>query len=301
MNKIKRLQTWLVIPDTHMQAPMKDGKTIHAPMFCHDPQAISLMLQFIQPYKLDGIVHLGDICEMATISAWQAAIGKEGQTQDTEGGWYVTSWAAQRMMAHNFWAYFDKKYPKAEKHQIAGNHDFWSDITFRKPGMQQFKDQAFENWPTWKQFNITYHPYWGGAKDEEPFVYVNAPDCKGTVIMHGYNNASIQKMLKDYDNVVYGHQHKIIRASHDSNLYERRRADCIGCLTKLKAEYNSKGGAQNGWAHGFALIHVLDNGRTQVNVIDIGRDMSLVTESGVVYNPVKLSSLDPLLNVLELE
>jgi predicted phosphodiesterase len=306
MKKTTKLATYLVIPDTHFQAPMKDGKTFHAPAFCHEPDAISLMLQFIQPYTLDGIIHLGDICEMATISAWQKAVGREGLTLDTDGNWFESSWQAQKQMAYNFWAYLSKKYPDAKKFQLEGNHDFWSRTFFSQPGLKQFATEAFHNWPVWKEFGIEYHAYWGG--DNDPYICIGksgeaevSKNNRGTVILHGYNNGSIKKMLRDFDNVVYGHQHKVIRENLDSNIYERRRADCIGCLTKLKAEYNSKGGAQNGWAHAFAMIHVLSDGRTQVNVIDIGREMTLITEGGIVYYPVKLATIDPLLAVLDLE
>ena len=299
MKKITKIGTYLIIPDTHFQSPMKDGKTFHTPKFCHDPEAISLMLQFIQPYSLDGIIHLGDICEMNTISHWQKGMKGEGMTQDTNGNWYEVSWQAQKKMAYNFWAYLAKKYPDAKKYQLEGNHVFWSRTFFSQPGMSQFQSEAFHNWPVWNDFDIKYHAYWGG--EEDPYVHINAPGQKGVVVLHGYNNGSIKKMLQSFDNVVYGHQHKVIRENLDANIYERRRADCIGCLTKLKAEYNSKGGAQNGWAHAFAMVHVLSDGRTQVNVVDIGRDMTLITEGGVIYTPLKLSTLDPLLSVLELE
>jgi predicted phosphodiesterase len=298
MKKTTKIATYLVIPDTHFQAPLKDGKTFHEPRFCQDPEAISLMLQFIEPYQLDGIIHLGDIAEMSTISAWNKAVQREGTAQDTNGDWYTASWASQKQMVYNFWAYLHKKYPDAKKFQLEGNHDFWSRTFFSQPAMRQFQTEAFHNWPVWKDFNIEYHAYWGG--EEDPFVFINAPGHKGTVVLHGYNNGSIKKMLRDFDNVVYGHQHKVIRESIDSNIYERRRADCIGCMTKLQAEYCSKGGAQNGWAHAFAMIHVLSDGRTQVNVIDIGREMTLVTEGGTIYTPIKLATIDPLLAVLDL-
>lgn len=299
MKKVHKLETYLVIPDTHFQSPLKDGKSFYNPQFCHDPDAISLMLQFIQPYKLDGIIHLGDICDMSTISAWNKSIQREGQTQDINGNWYEVSWQSQKKMVYNFWAYFQKKYPNAKKFQLEGNHDFWSRTFFSQSGMKQFSNEAFHNWPVWKDFNIEYHAYWGGKED--PFIFVNAPNNRGTVVLHGYNNTSVKKMLESYDNVIYGHSHKVIELNQNTNIYENRRANCIGCLTKLKAEYNSKGGAQNGWEHAFAMIHILSSGRTQVNVIKIGRDMTLTTEGGVIYNSVKLSTIDPLLSVLELK
>ena len=177
MSKVKKLSTIFSNPDTHFQAPLKDGKTFHSPKFCHEPDAISLMLQFIQPYELDGIIHLGDICEMNTISHWSKGMRGEGQTQDTEGRWYEASWQKQKEMVYNFWAYFNKKYPQTKKVQLEGNHDFWSRTFFSQSGMTQFQSEAFHNWPVWKDFNIEYHAYWGG--DEEPWTTIAAPAVMG--------------------------------------------------------------------------------------------------------------------------
>jgi predicted phosphodiesterase len=304
MKKVIKLQTWLIIPDTHIQAPRDDGQ-FNEPQFCHHPAAISLMLQYIKNFKLDGIIHIGDLMEMDCISHWTKAVGREGQIKDTKGDWYAASWKAQKKMAYSFWEYLSKTHPDAVKVQLEGNHDQWSRTFFSHPMFSQFDDEdfnpqklAFHNWSLWKDLNIKYIPYWGGETDSNYIIRAPGYD-RGLVVMHGFNNASVKKMYKDFDNVVYGHQHKVVSETYDGNYWEDRAAHCIGCLTKLKAEYNSNGGARNAWKHAFALVNLYSDNVTQVRVVRIHRDLVVGNEAGETFYPMPLASIDPTLSVLD--
>jgi len=318
-NKVEKLATWLVIPDTHLQAPRSDG-TVSAPEFCHSPEAISIMLQWAKDHPLDGIIHLGDICEMDYISHWSKDAGRLGFTKDDKGKWYAQSWRKQKEMVYNFWKYLAKIHPKAKRVQLEGNHDEWSRQFFSNPLFEQFQDDpefnpqklAFHNWPVWKDFDIEYHRYWGGGEDSAVFISpengmlapmpdVNPRGSKpGVTVLHGFNNASVKRLFKAFDNIVYGHSHKILIETYDGNVYGKRRAVCTGCLTKLRAEYSSKGRAINEWAHAFTVIHVFSSGEFQINLMEIQRKMYLATQDGQIYLPKQLSKIDPMLKCLEL-
>jgi len=293
MKKSIKVKKTLVIPDTHFQAPVNNG--LVAPDYCHDPDAISLVLQVIKDLQPDEIIHLGDICEMGTVSAWSKSVGREGQIKGTDGKWYQDSWANSMLMVNNFWEYFRKLLPKAEFHQLEGNHDFWSDVSFQYPSLAPFAETlAFRNQKVWKNCDIKYYPYNGDPKVEQPWV-----DVGKVRVLHGNKNTSPQRMRLEHDNVMYGHQHKILYNSWDASSREMRRAWCIGCLTKLKPDYNSRGGAQNGWAQAFGVIYTMEDGTFTVKVPEI-TDGIIVDFNGKSYFPEKLGKIDKILRVLEL-
>jgi len=284
----------LVIPDTHFQAPVgKNG--LVAPDYCHDPAAISIMLQVAIDRKPDEIVHLGDICEMGTISAWSKSVNREGQIKGTDGVWYQDAWANNMKMVDAFWYFLNKKFPNSPKHQLEGNHDYWSKIAFESSTLAPFaKELSFRNRNVWSECNIDYHTYDGDQKIQQPWV-----DVGRVRILHGYKNVNVNRMRLEHDNVIYGHQHKILYNGWDASSREMRRAWCIGCLTKLKPDYNSRGGAQNGWAQAFALIYTMTNGTFSVRVVEIV-DGYIPDFDGKMYIPKSLKSIDKELNILEL-
>lgn len=283
----------LVISDTHLQSPVNGG--LVAPDYCHDPDAISLMLQIVKDRHPDEIIHLGDICEMGTISAWSKSVNREGLIRGTDGNWYQDAWSNSMKMVNDLWGYLRKELPKADFHQLEGNHDFWSDIAFTSPTLAPFaKELAFRNQPVWNQCGIKYYTYNGDQKIDQPWV-----DVGRVRVLHGYKNVSAQRMRLEHDNVVYGHQHKILYNSWDANSREMRRAWCIGCLTKLKPDYNSRGGSQNGWAQAFAVIYTMPDGNFLVKVIEITNGL-IVDFDGKTYYAKPLREVDKSLISLEL-
>ena len=274
------------------RSPVHGG--LIAPDYCHDPDAISLMLQVAKDRHPDEIVHLGDICEMGTVSAWSKGIGKEGQIKGVDGEWYQDAWSNSMKMVNDFWTYIRKIYPKIPLHQLEGNHDFWSDLAFSSPTLAPFaKELAFRNQKVWNECGIKYYTYNGDQKIDQPWV-----DVGRVRILHGYKNVSAQRMRQEHDNVMYGHQHKILYNSWDANSREMRRAWCIGCLTKLKPDYNSRGGAQNGWANAFAMIYTMSDETFSVRVVEISNGR-IVDFDGKSYFPKPLSDID--MNLLSLE
>ena len=297
MNKNKTrnfsVKCTLVIPDTHFQAPV--NKNLIAPDFCHDPNAISLMLQVANARRPDEIVHLGDICEMGTVSAWTKEIGKEGQIKGVNGEYYQDAWSNSMKMVKDFWGYIHKIHPQAELHQLEGNHDFWSKLAFEQPTLAPFADElAFRKQKVWAECGIDYKPYDGNPNTEMPWV-----DVGRVRVLHGYKNVSASRMRLEHDNTVYGHQHKILYNAWDANSREMRRAWSIGCLTKLKPDYNSRGGAQNGWTQAFAMIYTMPDETFSVKVIEITGG-HIVDFDGKPYFPKPLSNIDKGLKSLEL-
>lgn len=292
-NKKFSVKCTIVIPDTHFQAPVNGG--LVAPDFCHDPSAISLLFQVINDRRPDEIIHLGDICEMATVSAWTKSINREGQVRGTDGNWYQDAWSNSMGMVSRFWEYLRKTNPSIPFHQLEGNHDFWSDIAFTNPTLAPFaKTLAFRNQSVWKDCNIAYYPYNGDQKIHQPWV-----DIGQVRVLHGYKNVSAKRMRLEHDNVMYGHQHKILYDAWDANSREMRRSWCIGCLTKLKPDYNSRGGAQNGWAQAFGVIYTMPDGTFSIRVVEITNGR-IVDFDGKSYFPKPLWEIDPSLRNLEL-
>lgn len=280
-----------VFPDTHFQAPLDKAGTMLAPDYCHDPDALSVALQIAKDRKPDEIIHLGDICEMGTISRWSKLAGRESQVQGRDKRWYESAWNPQMKMVEAFWEFMADEFPKAEKTQLEGNHDYWAFREFARPPLSQFADRSLRNLPLWKDANIKYHPYDGG--DTLPYA-----DVGRVRVIHGYN-ATAERMRKEHDNVIYGDSHQIIYKQWDANSRESRAAWCVGCLSKLKPEFNSLGGRQNGWRHGFGVIYTMPDGGFQVDQvrIDNGRCINF---DGKSYYGRKLSSLSRTLESLTL-
>lgn len=283
----------LIIPDTHFQAPVKGG--LVAPEFCHDPAALSLILQVANLRKPDDIIHIGDLCEMGTISAWNQKLNRPGQTKGADGSWYQDSWQETMKMVDAFWSYIRTKHPTAKLHQLEGNHDYWSDLVFTSPALAPFASTlAFRNQPAWKNLDIKYYNYNGDQKATQPWV-----DIGRVRIMHGYKNVSAQRMRLEHDNVIYGHQHKVLFNSWDASSRESRRAWCIGCACKLVADYNSKGGQQNGWAQAMGLLYTLPDGTFDIRVLEI-KQGRIVDFDGKTLYAQPLVELSKSLKVLAL-
>lgn len=293
-NRSASIKCTFIIPDTHFQAPIRNGTGFVAPDFCHDPDAISIMLQIMKDRQPDEIIHLGDITEMATVSAWSKAQNRESLVKGQDGMWHQSAWSDQMKMVRAFWEYIHTQYPSATKHQLEGNHDFWSELEFSKPPLCQFPELAFRNQSVWKDFNINYYPYNGDQKNNQPWV-----DVGRVRVLHGYKNVSSLRMRLEHDNVIYGHQHKILYNSWDASSREMRRAWCIGCLTKLKPDYNSRGGAQNGWAQSFGIVYTASDGRFSVRIVEI-KDGCVLDFDGKTYYAKPLSSISKILKPLEL-
>lgn len=255
----------LVVPDMHLQAPIKQLNRFVRPAYCHDPNAISLVLQVMNDLKPDEVIQLGDICEMNVLSHWNKTIGRGGMVKGEDGKWYCDSWANTMKMVDAFWLYIRKKLPRAELHQIEGNHDYWSKLVFEDQTLAPFAEElAFRNRKLWAGCNIDYREYDGNPNTELPWV-----DVGRLRVLHGYKTSSPRRMRQEHDNVMYGHQHKIFYDPWDASSREMRRAYCIGCLTKLHPDYNSMGGAQNGWAQAFAVIYTMPDTKFSVQVVEI--------------------------------
>lgn len=285
----------LVVPDTHFQPQLKNcGKPVR-PDFCHDPAALSLLLQVAADRKPDAIIHLGDITEMASLSEWSKIAGHEGHVRGEDGQWYMSAWEDTIKMVESFWGYVGKAHPNTERTQLEGNHDFWAETAFSSPLLQPFTNLLHpRKMALWKDLKIAYHTYDGDQKKDQPWV-----DVGRVRVLHGYNNVSAQRMRLEHDNVVYGHQHKILYNSWDASSRETRRAWCIGCLTKLKPDYNSRGGQQNGWAQGFAIVYTMPDGAFNVRQVEIV-DGRIVDFDGKTYWAKPLREISKMLKPLEM-
>jgi hypothetical protein len=274
-----------VISDTHFQAPLKNNSEIVSPVFCHDPKAISIVAQILCDCWWNEVTHIGDIAELGMISEWQRVINREGQVKGEDGKWYETAWADTMAQVTAFWDYIASVLPDAKKHQLEGNHDFWCEVLFTQPRFKPFESLLhIRKLPVWNRLGIDYKSYDGDQKKDQPWV-----DDHQTRLLHGYKNVSVTRMLREHDNVFYGHQHKVLYHSWDASSREMRQAWCIGCLTKLKPDYNSRGGAQNGWAQAFGVIYTLPNGKQWKEVVRIQEGECLF--EGKLYRAKPLSKI----------
>lgn len=284
----------LVLPDLHFQAPLNGG--LVPASSCHDPDALSVALQIANDWNPDEIVQLGDLLEMETVSHWNKAKNRESQVQGRDTLWYDGHWKPQEEMGTTFWRYLHKRFPSAQKHQLEGNHDFWSLMPFAQGALSQFAEHSFRNWPVWKECGINFVPYDLTGGDKKDGAWVDVGDVR---VLHG-NGRTMAKMLEEHVSVMYGHTHKIAFMAKDNHSREFiRRGWNIGCLTHLNPIYCSTGGKQPGYAHGFGVIYTMPDGGFDVQQVFIN-DGRCINFNGKTYYAKPLSQTDKALKVLEL-
>lgn len=297
------MEKTFVFSDTHFQPLLKDnnGNLISA-MTCHDDKALSIAIQIMRDSKPDRIVHIGDLFDGESISEFSKKADRLGEIQAINGKFYpVASWKDTLKMGENFWKYIRKEFPKANLVQFEGNHDIWIDNLFAKKSMAQFSDELhIRNQLFWKELNIDYVNYDYTSEHPTSIRVYGPDDTHCFVLMHGYDNISPVKMRLDFDNVIYGHQHKYLRNSYECNIFGSRLATSIGCLCKKKAGYNSKGAKNSGWQHACCLISQLPDGTYDPHVIEIKRGYVVPNYNGKTYHPIPLGKINPLLKILEL-
>lgn len=293
MRKLKgfSVKRTIVIGDTHFQ-PKVNGGLVQASS-CHDPAAISVVLQIMKDLNPDEIIHNGDLLEMETISHWNRLKDREGQVLGEDKQWYQSWWKPQVDMATAWWSYMDNTYPKAQKHQLEGNHDYRSAVEFSRAPMNMFADQSLRNLSIWKDAKVNYLPYdgWNNTA-KQPWVKVG-PLMK---VLHGYPKGTITRIMKEHDVAMCGHTHKIQYVSQDANSNYAKRCWSIGCLSQLSPDYCTLGGQQTGYKHAFAVIYTYGDDY-QVEVVEINNGRVLDWR-GRMYVGKSLGSIDKGLNVL---
>lgn len=148
-----------------------------------------------------------------------------------------------------------------------GNHDqrLWD--TVEKEGLRRtgplvdYAEELIEEFNTFtKKAGITVLPY-----DKRKGVY----NHQGLRLAHGFDGAAPEQMAAVYDNVLYGHGHRIesAQAPHQDNKVARM----IGCLCQKDMQYNRHQVKTLAQQHGWAYGHILGRnkfGVMQVELID---------------------------------
>ena len=297
-----------IFSDMHLNPIVTDGDGNRIScMTSHDDKALSIAFQKLVDLKKSGaplrrIVMLGDLYDAETISHFAKDAKREGLVMAADGEYYaVKSWKEYLLMGENFFRAIRDLFPNVDIVFFEGNHDAWINALMMRPAMKMFTgDLHIKNRPFWKELNIEYVDY--DYSEENPQSYrIYGPDATHCfVLMHGYDNVSPKKMQWDYDNVIYGHQHKELHHLYSFNSHNTRLAISIGCLCKKNPSYKSKGGQQSGWDHAFAIVSQLPDGTYTPYVFRIERGYVLLEPTGKIYRPVPLSQIHPLLGVLEL-
>lgn len=222
--KPERLTRFVVLGDTH-------GDQL-------DPEAGRVALEFVEDFKPDIRVHLGDAFDFRWLRRG-ASDGEvnEGVKADIEAG-----------------LDFLTKYKPT--HFLLGNHDHRLYEAIQDPAGVVRHAAA----------QIAEHI----AEQLGPRCVIY-PHCKRRGVMrladysivHGYCTGSnaVHKTAATYGNVLMGHVHRV--ASSPAGGLENRVGYSIGCLCKLDMDYTRKAMNTLEWEHGFAY-GVIDNGRAIV-------------------------------------
>jgi hypothetical protein len=272
-----------VFGDTHFSAPI-DGV---APQFCHDSKALSVLFQIMQDRKPDRIIHNGDLLELASVSKYAAGRGELGRVKGVDGKLRDASIPKDVEMGERMWEYFARAHPAAIKHQLEGNHDIRVIDLMSRSDFSQFGHSGIRG-IDWTKLGVEFKRYDCHA----PWVSLGQ-----TCVMHGHSGSGAT-MVNQHDNVIHGHNHQMTYTPKDKNHVQKRRAWGIGCMCNLWADFNSRGGRQNGHTHGFAVVY-RDGDECQVRSVEIPLGYRVLDFDGKPYWAKPLKSLDKMLGLLE--
>lgn len=198
----------------------------------HDPQAKRAFKLFVEDYKPDLRVFLGDLWDFRALRIGADRDEKMASMKaDFDAGMEFLEWYRPHVLT-------------------LGNHDqrLWDAV--EKEGMRKtgpIPDYANE---LIDRFNILSHklnieilPY-----DKRKGVW----NHKGIKGVHGFDGMAPENMAAVYGNVLYGHGHRIEAATAPG--LDNRVARMIGCLCQKDMSYNRGQlktlSQQHGWAYG---------------------------------------------------
>lgn len=199
----------------------------------HDIAAIKCAIQYLLKENVENIVLNGDTLDAHKLSRWQ-------QRKDD------IALEVEIKMAKQFLTNLQLSFPKAKIFFKIGNHE---------DRLEKFilsNAAMFEGLVTWEGLLGLEKR---GINLIESMQLIN---CNGIWIAHGHElqissgkNPAAKLLEKTFSNVCMGHLHRTSTAIHTSLERGTKRADVIGCLSKLQRKYNPYSQSN----HGFALIH----------------------------------------------
>lgn len=218
----KELTKVVVLPDMHIPE--------------HDERALNCVKSFVDYYKPDVLVYLGDTMEMSSVSHWDNK--------------YPSFLKDELNKTREIMSMFNHV---KQKVFLVGNHENWLEqylVSHVPEILSVVKDSMEFNMKTLlKLHDYTLVPYNDVLKIGHAH-FVHGLYCQA-------NHA--KKHLETFGaNVYYGHTHDI-QAHSATSIYGIHEAMSLGCLRKLNAGFlNNK---PSNWIHAFGVFEFLKDGQ----------------------------------------
>jgi len=225
---------------------------IHHPY--HDKSALSAVFSFIDYFKPNEIVLLGDAMEMRSIDHWK---------QEKRN---IKYFEGKRLLAD--YKSFDMEIleplsklvgSKCRKVYMGGNHEAWAErLINSNPQLEGLLEP--ENALELEKKGWKWIPYTIIKNDNH---YRGMHKVGKLTVFHGNylgkNHASQTSQSFD-KSVAYGHTHDVqmFTKVHMEDPVDYHSAQSIGCLCNRAPEY--KYGKPNRWVHAFGITYVRDKG-----------------------------------------
>jgi hypothetical protein len=239
---MKRAKRIFVMADTHFCPPGVDDLNGG-----HDEAAFKTALKAIEVIRPDEFIHVGDVGEWASVSAWEFKIRKKPplayllKDLDKEVAW-------NNKMMDRIDAALDKVGCK-KRTLIEGNHET------RIRRMLADYSLALEIYAPEKVLKLrqrgwSFVPFGQFLRRGKLRLYHGG---HFSTVHHAYNTA-----LKSGCSVMYGDRHDIQSVTVPS-IEGAHAGFCIGCLCKLSKDFLQ--GRKVNWQHGFAVVLLRPNGK----------------------------------------
>lgn len=237
-----------ILSDQHYSIPgSKEGGV--------DPKAESCALQALELVKPDIFVNIGDIGEWESASHWQWKRVKrpplEYQLKELDKEAEVVNAEMDK------WDNLLAKVGCKEKHLCIGNHDEWvNHLVIEHPYLKN--EYSFDKLMKLKDRKFKWYPYGDYFKLGKLALY-HGGHFVGKYHAHRH-------VMELGHNVIYGHTHDQQTAKIPT-LGGFRGAWSIGCISKMDKPFLK--GRPTNWSHNFAIVHFLEGGKFNVEMVEI--------------------------------
>ncbi len=226
----------------------------HFPL--HYEPAVNCVLKAIDIVKPNIFIHLGDVGEWESCSAWKYKRRKRPPLE-----YILPEIDKEAELINNGLDLFDKALDDdcIVKYMIEGNHDYWcNQFVIEHPYLKEYK---FEKLLSLKERGYQYKPYGKYLKIGKLYFY------------HGghYSTAyhTKQHAINLGKSVVYGHMHDVQRHSV-THVDGTHAGFSLGCLKDMSDEANVwLRNRKTNWGHAFAVIDWFKNGDFRIDIVDI--------------------------------
>ena len=209
-----------------------------------DDDTVKAVLNFVQDFKPDIRVHLGD--------NWDFRNLRRGATDDEKAGSLREDWDAGKGFVREYF-----KGP-GEKVFLCGNHDdrLWQFARSASGVLRDYAEGSIKEVETlFRSLKVKMYPY-----DSAHGIY----QMGNLSMLHGYHCGvgAARAHAAIYGNCLFGHVHT--QESSPSTSLDPSEARSIGCLCKRDMDYiNAKTGKLR-WAQGWCYGWTFENGDYQL-------------------------------------